>query len=193
MKVIVGLGNVGAEYEATRHNVGFLVVQQLAANAHVALRHRLTHGRELIARYGDWSGRDEVVRLLLPQTMMNASGAALAHLSEWQVKPSEVLVVCDDVNLPLGTLRLRALGSDGGHHGLASCLERLQTRALPRLRVGIGVTSLPKELTEFVLSPFHADEDATMRHTLTRAVEVCQVWAEEGMKGAMTCLSRRWP
>ena len=190
MKLIVGLGNVGSEYADTRHNVGWMVVQELARRVRVALRHRLTRGRHVAARYGDWPCGEGVARLLLPQMMMNASGEALAHLQEWRVTPTEVLVVCDDVNLPLGTLRLRARGGAGGHHGLASCLTTLQTEAVPRLRVGIGIEPLPKDLTEFVLSPFHTEERAMMRQTMGRAAEVCQVWAQDGLEVARNQMSR---
>ena len=190
MKLIVGLGNVGERYRGTRHNVGFQVVEELAR----ACRARWEFDMLPLAQHGRCRCGRATCRALLPQTMMNESGRAVrAAVTRWRCAPEEMLFVCDDVNLPLGTLRLRASGSDGGHHGLASCLETLQTEAVPRLRVGVGVTPLPKDLTEFVLSPFRADEHATMRHTLTRAVEVCQVWAQEGVEGAMTCMSRPSP
>lgn len=190
MKLIVGLGNVGQAYVQTRHNVGFMVVQRLAEHHRVPLRQRLARGRRLVACYGDWACGADVVRLLLPQTMMNRSGEALASLAKWNVASRDVLMVLDDVNLPLGQLRVRASGGAGGHHGLVSCLEAMQTQAVPRLRVGVQHDLLPEDLTEFVLSPFNREEEAIMRRSLNRAVEVCEVWAQDGLKGAMDQMSR---
>ena len=190
MKLIVGLGNVGQAYAETRHNVGFMVVQQLAKRHRVSLRHRFSPGRRLVACYGDWPCAADVVRLLLPQTMMNRSGDALASLAEWTVASRDVLVVLDDVHVPLGQLRVRASGGAGGHHGLVSCLEAMQTDAVPRLRVGVQHDPLPDDLAEFVLSPFYREEEAIMRQSLNRAVEVCEVWAQDGLKGAMDQMSR---
>lgn len=117
---------------------------------------------------------------------MNASGEAVrAAATRWRVAPQDLLLVCDDVNLPLGRLRLRPKGSDGGHHGLASCLEALGAEEVPRLRVGIGVEPLPKDLTEFVLSPFRKAERSCLERALERAVEACEVWIEEGIHAAM--------
>jgi PTH1 family peptidyl-tRNA hydrolase len=160
-----------------------MVVEQLGA------RHGVRWTTRGLARVGQWQDGDEAVRLLLPQTMMNASGQAVAAQAE-RIAPDDLLIVLDEVNLPLGTLRLQPGGSDGGHHGLASCLQALGTQTVPRLRVGVGVEPLPHDLTDFVLAPFDRTEHALVRQTLTRAVEVCQIWAYEGMKGAMNHMSR---
>ena len=186
MKLIVGLGNPGAHYEGTRHNVGFMVLSRLAD------RHQVSWSpRSFWSIYGDWQSRD-TVRLLKPHAMMNQSGKALEGvLQEWDVNPSEMLIVCDDVNLPLGVLRLRPSGSDGGHHGLASCLEALGSQDVPRLRVGVGIEPLPKELTDFVLSPFTAQERAVVDGALARAVEACEAWATQGIEVAMNMSNMR--
>jgi len=167
MKLIVGLGNPGPHYEQTRHNVGAMVVRRLA-------RRRL--------------GPD--VRLLVPDAMMNVSGEALARAALPE-RMEDLLLVCDDVNLPLGTLRVRPEGSDGGHHGLASCLQQLGTEAVPRLRVGVGSASLPKDLTEFVLSPFDPPERPVVEETLARAAEACELWAARGIEAAMNRVNVR--
>lgn len=178
MKLIVGLGNPGRQYETTRHNVGFMVVQQLGKQARGRWQFRL-HPAFACRSAGP-------VTLILPHTMMNASGLAMrAAATRWRVAPEEILIVCDDVNLPLGTLRLRDAGSAGGHHGLASCLDALGTEAVPRLRVGVGVEPLPMDLTDFVLAEFRQEEQRLLGPALERAVEACAVWARDGIQAAM--------
>ena len=177
MKLIVGLGNPGPHYEQTRHNVGAMVVRRLATQQRLAWQDR-PH-----ARVASWGALE--ARLLIPRVMMNEAGAALADAADMPVAMEEILLVCDDVNLPLGTLRVRPEGSDGGHHGLASCLQQLETEEVPRLRVGVGIASLPKDLTEFVLSPFDPPEHPVVEETLARAVEACELWAARGIEAAM--------
>ena len=101
------------------------------------------------------------------------------------MQPSDILIVCDDVNIPLGTLRLRASGGAGGHHGLESCLEHLGTDAVARLRVGVGREPLPKDLTDFVLSAFDPEEQPVLAQALDRAVEACEMWDRKGIDAAM--------
>ena len=185
MKVLVGLGNPGAAYVATRHNMGFLIVRETAKRHGVRLSRPYAERGRLLAYYGEWTMKPTRVRGLLPQTMMNASGDALTAMDAWAVSPDEMLIVCDDVNLPLGTLRLRADGGAGGHHGLASCLEALGTQQVARLRVGVGVVALPNDLTEFVLSPFEDAERPMMRAVIARAAEACESWVEEGIEVTM--------
>lgn len=190
MKLIVGLGNDGAPYDGTRHNVGWDVVRAVAAR-HKTVWKTHTASRRRVARSGDWRAGHETVRLLLPLTLMNASGDAVALAPRWGIEPHEVLLLCDDVNLPLGQLRLRAGGSDGGHHGLASCLAALGTDAVPRLRIGVGRERLPNELTNFVLSRFDADERPLIAAAMTRAVEACEAWVERGIETAMNRVNAR--
>jgi len=137
-----------------------------------------------------------VIRAIAPLgggrlVMMNEFGTAVsAAAALWRPEPQDILLVVDDVNLPLGTLRLRPEGSSGGHHGLASCLERLGTEAVPRLRVGVGRQDLPRDLTEFVLSRFDGDERPRLRDVVTRAVEACELWAAKGIDTAMNDINR---
>lgn len=149
-KAAVGLGNPGPHYRRTRHNIGFLAVDHyLARSGHP---HRLTSGIAVLYR---------VNRLLLakPITYMNLSGPAVADISErFDLSTQQCLIIYDDVALPFGTLRAKARSGSGGHRGMASVIEALDTREIPRLRLGIGKVPLPDDLTEYVLSGFAPDE-----------------------------------
>jgi PTH1 family peptidyl-tRNA hydrolase len=133
--LVVGLGNPGPKYEATRHNVGFMALERLAAEGGTSFRQQSKlHG--LLAEIGQGSSR---LRLLMPQTFMNDSGRSIRAALDWfGLAPANLLVVVDDMDLPLGRLRLRATGSAGGHNGLRSTISHLGTEAFPRLRIGIG-------------------------------------------------------
>ncbi|MEB3353974.1 MAG: aminoacyl-tRNA hydrolase [Cyanobacteriota bacterium] len=133
--LVVGLGNPGPKYEATRHNVGFMALERLAAEGGASFRQQSKlHG--LLAEVGQGSSR---LRLLMPQTFMNDSGRSIRASLDWfGLAPANLLVVVDDMDLPLGRLRLRATGSAGGHNGLRSTISHLGTEAFPRLRIGIG-------------------------------------------------------
>lgn len=184
MNVIIGLGNPGHTYHQTRHNVGFMVIEWLASRHGVSVTKRVTHpaNQRPAAVYGEYQEGQRSVQLLMPLTMMNESGDALTAIGR---PPSELLVVCDDVNLPLGTLRLRPQGSAGGHHGLASCLEALGTEDVTRLRVGVGVTEMPHDLEAFVLSRFRNTELPLIKQAVAQAAEACETWVTEGIEAAM--------
>jgi PTH1 family peptidyl-tRNA hydrolase len=186
---ILGLGNPGQTYHGTRHNVGFLVIQRLAERHSVQMQHRLVNpvdGRPA-GVCGEYQEGTAPVRLLMPLTMMNESGDVLRALD---VDPQSLLVVCDDVNLPLGTIRLRPSGSAGGHHGLQSCLEALGTEQVPRLRIGVGSTEMPSDLQGFVLSPFRRTERLLIQRAVEEAAEACETWVKEGMDAAMNRYNR---
>ena len=188
LKLIVGLGNPGHTFHETRHNVGFAVIQHLAEQRRIPIEQRAVslEGRPA-AVYGDYALNAQTVRLVMPLTMMNESGEALRGVS---VPLQDVLVVCDDVNLPLGAIRLRPDGGAGGHHGLQSCLEVLGTEQLPRLRVGVANGPAPKELTEFVLGRFTAEERPVIRRAIAEAAEAAEVWVHDGMTIAMNRYNR---
>lgn len=157
--LIVGLGNIGPKYEGTRHNLGFEVVDLIAK------QHGFTPMRERPFCTGAVGGLDlegeDIHELILirPSTFMNRSGLALrAILEEFDLTPEQMLVVVDDFNLPLGALRIRLGGSDGGHNGLASIIETLETDKFPRLRLGIGPVSDKEDVVDFVLSRFTEEE-----------------------------------
>lgn len=182
---IVGLGNPGPEYEATRHNVGFRVVEEVARRLDV----RLVEG-ECRARLGSGTPDDSPeLGLVQPLTYMNRSGATLRCLAErHDVEPRDFLVVYDEVHLALGRLRLRSGGSPAGHRGLASILESLASDAVPRLRLGIageGGTPDGEELSDFVLSPFEEEEREDVEEMISRAADAALAWAGRGIDFAM--------
>ncbi|HYW69048.1 MAG TPA: aminoacyl-tRNA hydrolase [bacterium] len=187
MWVIAGLGNPGKDYEGSRHNVGFLVVAGLADGCGI----RLSAGR------GDFmrgSGRiaGVAVNLVLPLTYMNRSGHALERVvEETGVASDRILVVCDDVNLPLGQLRLRGSGSAGGHNGLSSVIERLGTEDFARLRVGVGRPPGGEELVDFVLDAFDDSEQALVDEMTVRAIETVKLMLRDGIGAAMTVFNRK--
>jgi PTH1 family peptidyl-tRNA hydrolase len=190
MKLIVGLGNVGPQYQATRHNVGFLVVDTLARRHGIAVTKRWIAGRALVALYGEGMIGAEPVRLLLPQTMMNVSGRAATAATAWEIEPPDTLVVFDDVNLPLGALRARATGGPGGHHGLESWLAAVGSEDVPRLRVGVAGELMPKELAGYVLSEFRPQERAAIEQAIARAADACEWWVREGIEAMMNRANR---
>lgn len=184
VNTIIGLGNPGQTYHDTRHNVGFMVIEVLAKRLGVRIDQQVVDpstGRPA-GVYGERRDGAQAMRLLMPLTMMNESGDALRALP---IPAGELLVVCDDVNLPLGTLRLRSQGGAGGHHGLQSCLDTLGTEQLARLRIGVGVEPLPRDLTDFVLSPFRSDERPLIKTALEQAADACELWNREGIDVAM--------
>lgn len=180
LRVICGLGNPGAEYAATRHNVGFRVVEELALRRGVALSGDLCRAR---------TAQDGSLVLVEPQTFMNRSGFAARCLRErLAIEPAQILVLYDEIHLPLGRLRLRPKGSPAGHRGMESILENLGSFDVPRLKMGVGGADGPPqgdELVDFVLAPFAAQEEATVSEMIERAADACLVWAEQGMGAAM--------
>jgi PTH1 family peptidyl-tRNA hydrolase len=180
--LIVGLGNPGTKYARTRHNAGFLVMDQLAAR----WRAGWSMEKKFQARlaWADMEARR--VALCQPQTFMNASGEAVADICGfYRVTPDRLLVVVDDADLPVGHLRLRPGGSSGGHHGLESIEARLGTRDYARLRVGIGRRTGAREITGHVLGNFDADESGLLEEVLTVAADQAQTWLTAGIQKAM--------
>jgi len=180
-QLVVGLGNPGAEYAGNRHNVGFRSVDR------VAERHRLRfnakRARSLVAR-GQLAGQD--VALAKPQTYMNLSGRAVKELLVgWGVPPRSLLVVYDDVDLPLGSLRIRERGGPGTHNGMRSIVESLGTTEFPRLRIGIGSPSPLRDLADYVLDDPTPEERTLLEEALARAVEAIELFIREGPAAAM--------
>jgi PTH1 family peptidyl-tRNA hydrolase len=179
-RLILGLGNPGEEYRDTRHNVGFRVVEELARRRQLAVDR--VECNALVARSG--SGEGEVL-LVKPQTYMNRSGhAARCFVERLELDPRTVLVVYDEINLPLGKLRLRLSGSPAGHRGLESVLEGLRTAEVPRLRLGVspaeGRPEGGEELVGFVLSPFAEGEREEAEAMVQRAADAVDAWLQEG-------------
>ena len=180
MKLIVGLGNPGREYEHTRHNVGFQVAEELARRYRVTLKaHAKWKARAAkVAEIGDG------MLLAEPTTFMNLSGWAVREIAAFhKLGPSDVLVVVDDADLPLGRLRMRTGGSAGGHNGLKSIIQELGTVAFPRLRVGVG--RQVGELKNHVLGRFSADEKAHIDAAVKRAADAAELFAREDILAAM--------
>jgi PTH1 family peptidyl-tRNA hydrolase len=187
--VVVGLGNPGPEYAGTRHNVGFEVLDRVAA-AVAAVPFETT--RSYAARRGRVPGEagPELV-LLAPLTYMNLSGDAVVEFdARHGLSPERMLVVVDDVYLPLGQLRLRTGGSDGGHNGLASIAASVGTTAYARLRVGVGRGDEETRLRDHVLSGFRADEEPLKDEALRTACAAALAWATEGAIPAMNRFNR---
>jgi PTH1 family peptidyl-tRNA hydrolase len=185
--IVAGLGNPGDPYRRTRHNLGFLAVEALATVRRS--RWQAPARRRRTARC-NVAGRD--VLLVEPLTFMNLSGDALAALVlEETIPPERLLVVCDDIALPLGQVRLRRAGSDGGHNGLASIIERLGTTAFPRLRMGIGPVPPRVDAAEFVLAEFLPEEDPAVEAMVAEAMACAEAWIVDGVERAMARFNAR--
>ena len=183
LRLIVGLGNPGREYARTRHNAGFMVLDQLAE------RWKTTWAREkkFVARVAKAERNGERIFLCEPETFMNASGEAVGAIAAfYQVPVDRMVVVVDDADLPLGEIRLRARGSSGGHHGLESIEQHLATREFARLRIGIGRgQSTVRQITGHVLAEFNRKESELMDKVLARACDQIECWMQDGILQAM--------
>lgn len=185
VQVIVGLGNPGARYEGTRHNIGFDAVVSLLDDRAVRSRH--FDGGLLVET--EMAGRQ--ISLLRPMGYMNRSGGPVRRLLESEgLSPEEALIVCDDYALPLGTIRTRRRGSDGGHNGLASILSALGTDEIPRMRLGIGNPPAGEDPADFVLARFAPQEAAPVEDLLERAVRAIETAVGQGIETAMNRFNR---
>ena len=191
LRLVAGLGNPGPRYAGTRHNAGFMVVEALAGGSRVSFRHQT----KLKARLADISRGGERLRLLMPQTYMNACGVSIRAALDWfDLQPEHLLVVVDDMDLPLGRLRLRGEGSDGGHKGLRSTIAHLNTQAFARLRVGIGAPSQDPVVRKaatvgHVLGRFSAEEDRLLSQVLNEVVLGIRMIRGQGLGAAMNALN----
>jgi PTH1 family peptidyl-tRNA hydrolase len=184
VKIVVGLGNPGREYAATRHNLGFMVVDELARR-HVASERRNRFRSDLIEVFD----QGEKIVLIKPRTYMNLSGSAVREAVNWYKTPlNDVLVVVDDIDLPFGSLRLRARGGSGGHNGLKSIIAELGMDTFPRMRVGIGRG--PGHATRQVLSRFTSDEERVLPSVLEVAADCVEEWERHGIIDAMNRCNR---
>jgi PTH1 family peptidyl-tRNA hydrolase len=182
MKLIVGLGNPGEQYRGTRHNVGFEVVGLLAKDFAAGGVPRARFQGEVL----EATIRGHKSLLLTPLTYMNLSGASvLAARDFYKIEQQDILIVCDDFNLPLAKLRFRSGGSAGGQNGLADVIRRLGTEEVPRLRIGIGQPPPGRENTGHVLGRFSKDEQPEIALALSRAAQATADWVEHGLKHCM--------
>ena len=188
MKLIVGLGNPGREYRDTRHNVGFLVVDEIARRHQLTLAMAPSQVPEtFVAKKYGGSGGDGVPLLVAkPLTFMNRSGDAVGSLARYyDIAPADLLVVVDEAALPFGRLRARARGSAGGHNGLKSVIERLGTTEFARLRLGVGRGDLRRDLADHVLSTFEPGERAELEQFIARAADAAEMFAVDGIEKVM--------
>jgi len=176
IKIVLGLGNPGRLYQKTRHNVGFMVVSRLARRMGLKFDKKFCSSRV---------AEGEGIVIAKPYTYVNLSGkAAKALLQRFSLAPQDMLVICDDVALPLGRIRIRRKGSDGGHNGLRSIIKELGTEEFPRLRVGIGREGI-KDLVEYVLGEFEREEMEILEKVLEVAVDAVECILKEGIEEAM--------
>ena len=189
MRLIVGLGNPGEEYAWTPHNLGFLVVDRLAEDAGI----RVTRPEsKSFAGIVQIAGQEVV--LAKPQTMMNLSGLAVGELARRaECKPSEVIVLCDDIALPWGMIRVRERGSAGGHNGLKSVISALGTMEFPRVRLGVAPENFRGDLKEYVLRQIRRDEEDLVAEEIELGAQAVKMILTEGTQSAMNRFNRRVP
>ena len=181
MKLVVGLGNPGRKYFGTRHNVGFEILGVLAAKCGLGKAKAAFQGETVEANLAG-----ERALLLCPQTYMNLSGGSVLAARDFYKLPHEdILIVCDDFNLPLAKLRFRAQGSAGGQKGLADIIRRLGTESIPRLRFGVGDLPPGRDPAGFVLGKFTKEEIAQAEPAVTRAADAVVEWARSGIQHCM--------
>src|ERR1700691_3545460 len=187
MRLIVGLGNPGIEYAWTPHNLGFLVVDALAEQS--GIRVTRPEAKSYVG-LGNIAGQE--VMLAKPQTMMNLSGLAVRELvGRADCQPTDVIVVCDDIALPWGMLRVRERGSAGGHNGLKSVIGALGTMEIPRVRMGVQPEEFRGDLKEYVLRQIRRDEEDLVAEEIEQGAEAVKVILAEGTQSAMNRFNRR--
>ena len=176
--MIVGLGNPGPEYDGTRHNVGFQVVDEIAKANKIKLATFKVH-----ARYTTWEHNGRAVLLVKPMTFMNRSGQAVGALArQYGLDPERIVVVADDLDLPVGTLKMKPKGGSGGHNGHKSIAAALGSDAYPRIKIGIGKAG---ETVDHVLSKFSANEKPVVESCVEKAVKTCVLFVTDGLEDAM--------
>lgn len=182
MKLVVGLGNPGEEYENTRHNLGFMVLDRLAAKYGAVIDVRKK--KSLVTRI---KIDKEKVLLLKPQTFVNLSGEAVLYMASFfRIMPENIIVVCDDLNLPLGKMRIRGYGSSGGHNGIKSLIQFLKSDNFPRVRIGIGGPPEGKRMEDYVLEPFTPEEMLVLNPVIDKACEAIEMIVMGNLEGAMS-------
>ena len=179
--LIVGLGNPGSEYATTRHNIGFMVIDHIAAQNNLSLKPD---------RYGDvveWGYAGRKMRLLKPNTYMNLSGSAVRYwANKEKIAMANILVITDDIALPTAKLRLRGNGSDGGHNGLKSINEVMQSTAYPRLRFGVGNDFAKGQQADYVLGNFKHEELLAVQESITKTMDAVKSLVRHGLAMTMT-------
>ena len=182
MFLIVGLGNPGREYANTRHNIGFRCVDALAARHSLAFDDK----KKSKAKIALGSIQGHRVLLAKPQTYMNLSGSAVQGLAAfYQIPPAQIMIIFDDLDLPVGALRIRPKGGSGGHKGVTDIIQRLGTQDFPRIRVGIGRPDTPMDPASYVLRPFDGPDEAEVAGAVERVILVVETWLTDSIDLAM--------
>lgn len=177
--MVLGLGNPGAQYRHTRHNVGFDLVDRLAAKHKIKVDRTMQRALTGVGKIGS-----HTVALVKPLTFMNLSGQSAAPLMRhWNLEPDQLIVISDDLDLPVGKTRLRLKGSPGGHHGHKSLVQSLGTQEYARLKIGIGKSDDPT--IDHVLGRFHPEDRVSIEEALDRGVAVIEAWLDQGPDAAM--------
>jgi peptidyl-tRNA hydrolase, PTH1 family len=190
VKLIVGLGNPGLIYAGSRHNIGFAVLKSLASYLKVTLK----RDRSVFALVGQVRLAGHNLTLALPQTFMNLSGEAVgALLKKFKVNLEDLLVVCDDLDLDLGRMKIRAFGSSGGQRGLDSIIQHLGTQNFSRLRIGIGRPKSSGDAAKYVLAGFLRKEQAIVQEVKVEALSCCLSWVEKGIVATMNMFNTTLP
>lgn len=188
MKIIVGLGNPGDRYRRTRHNIGFMVIDKLALKLKIDLFEPKWQGM-----VGMRSIKGEEIYLVKPNTYMNLSGKCVRLVvDDTGIGFKDILVILDDIELPLGTIRIRVGGSSGGHNGLQSIIEECGTENIPRLRIGIGKPTSGIDLADYVLSDFTLEELTVVDKIVEMASDAVICWVFEGIENAMSKFNRNY-
>ena len=182
MKLIVGLGNPGKEYHLTRHNVGFMVLKEIAQLNDLKFR----ANKRFNALTAEGLIGEENCYLSMPQTFMNLSGNSVRSITRWlKVDVDNVLLIVDDIALPFGSIRIKAKGSDAGHKGVASVIDYLGTNEFSRMRVGILGRKNIRDLSNYVLNRFSKKEQKELPDILSLSYSACECWVKEGVDAAM--------
>ncbi|WP_010531216.1 aminoacyl-tRNA hydrolase [Lentibacillus jeotgali] len=175
MKCIVGLGNPGKKYVKTRHNVGFMVIDELAGRNGWKLKKDKFSGKSTVE-----TSEGEKIILLQPQTFMNLSGESVRPLMNfYQMKPEDILVIFDDLDLPTGKIRLRQKGGHGGHNGIRSIIDHLGTKEFNRLRIGIGRPDTAVPVVDYVLKPFSKAQQEDVQSSIEKSANACETWMQK--------------
>lgn len=187
MYIIVGLGNPGNKYDATRHNIGFDVITRIAADYNITLdnkKHKAILGTGYI--------EGEKVVLVKPQTFMNLSGESVREVVDFfKVSPDDVIIIYDDISLDVGQLRIRSKGSAGGHNGIKSIIAHLGIDEFKRIKVGVGNKPEGYDLADYVLSRFKKEDEDVIRESIKKSSEAVKTIIKDGMESAMNIYNKK--
>lgn len=187
MILIVGLGNPGREYANTRHNIGFRAIDQLSQQYSIPLNQKKHK-----AIYGSGYIEGQKVILAQPQTYMNLSGESVRELVDfYKIEPEDVIVIFDDISLPVGQLRLRKKGSAGGHNGIKNIIAHLGSQDFPRIKIGVGEKPAGWDLKDHVLGAFSKEDEPLVKESIENAADACKIMLTDGIESAMNLYNQK--